>query len=273
MPRAHLYRTITDIAGNLRGGATVRVLYPGTTTLMTEPIYPADSGSDTLPNPFSSSTGVIDFYLEEPRRVRLGIKFPNESERFFNDVDVMLPFDEGAPIHGHPYASETHTHGGEFAGIGHTHPATTVDLVPTGTVAATNLQDAVLELDQDRRTHETATDPHPQYLTAAEGDALFLTQAEGDARYIRFAGMVSTTVAYTMTVDDGQVLASGAITVTLPDATLAQRGRRYSVKNIGPDIVTVASTLGTIDNGATAQIAVQYESLDFISDGTNWWVF
>lgn len=31
--------------------------------------------------------------------------------------------------------------------------------------------------------HEAAGDPHPQYLTPAEGDALFLTPAEGDAAY------------------------------------------------------------------------------------------
>lgn len=31
--------------------------------------------------------------------------------------------------------------------------------------------------------HEAAMDPHPQYLTAAEGDALFLTPTEGDAAY------------------------------------------------------------------------------------------
>ena len=32
--------------------------------------------------------------------------------------------------------------------------------------------------------HEAAGDPHSQYLTQAEGDALFLTQAEGDTRYV-----------------------------------------------------------------------------------------
>jgi hypothetical protein len=32
-------------------------------------------------------------------------------------------------------------------------------------------------------THEAALDPHPQYLTAAEGDTLFLTPAEGNAAY------------------------------------------------------------------------------------------
>ena len=31
--------------------------------------------------------------------------------------------------------------------------------------------------------HEAAVDPHPQYLTAAEGDVLFLTPAEGNAAY------------------------------------------------------------------------------------------
>lgn len=273
MPRAHLYRTITDNAGNLRPGGVVRVLYPRTTDEITEALYPNDTDTTPLPNPFTSVDGVIDFYMEQPFRVRIGIKFPNESERFFNDVDVMLPFDEGAPVHGHPYALITHTHEGDFAGIGHRHGANTIDLVPTGTVGSTTLQDAVLELDQDRRAHEAATDPHPQYLTAAEGDALFLTQDEADARYRR-KGSISTQAAdYAMLVTDEQVLANGVLTVTLPGAPTVEIGRRYSVKNIGAGIVTIASAGGTIDTGATTQISVQFESLDFISDGTNWWVF
>lgn len=32
--------------------------------------------------------------------------------------------------------------------------------------------------------HEAASDPHPQYLTAVEGDALFLTPAEGAAAFL-----------------------------------------------------------------------------------------
>lgn len=243
MPRAHLYRTITDNAGNLRPGGVVRVLYPKTTTEITEALYENDTDTITLPNPFTSVDGVIDFYMEQPFRVRIGIKFPNESERFFNDVDVMLPFDEGAPVHGHPYALINHTHEGDFSIVGHRHPANGIDLVPTGTVASTNLQDAVLELDQDIRSH-------------------------------RHDGTISAqAAAYTMVVTDHQVLASGAITITLPDAATAHKGRRYSVKNIGAGIVTIASAGGTIDTGATTQISVQFESLDFISDGTNWWVF
>jgi hypothetical protein len=37
--------------------------------------------------------------------------------------------------------------------------------------------------DADLAAHAAAADPHPGYLTAAEGDALFLTQPEGDGRY------------------------------------------------------------------------------------------
>jgi hypothetical protein len=44
--------------------------------------------------------------------------------------------------------------------------------------------------------HESAGDPHPQYLTAAEGDALFLTPAEGNAAYDALGAATAAVAAH-----------------------------------------------------------------------------
>lgn len=67
--------------------------------------------------------------------------------------------------------------------------------------------------------------------------------------------------------------ASGAsLTVTLPTA-VGVTGKVFTVKrtNSGANTVTVGTTGGQTIDGATTQIyTVQYTSLDFISNGTNW---
>lgn len=117
--RAHLYRPITDSLGNIRQGAVVRVLEPGTDTLIPDTLYVGEVGLTALPNPFTTSSGVIDFYLDTPRRIRLGVKVGSESERFAEAVDVLAPehehgefalVDHAHPAHTHPYAADDHTH-------------------------------------------------------------------------------------------------------------------------------------------------------------------
>jgi hypothetical protein len=76
------------------------------------------------------------------------------------------------------------------------------------------------------------------------------------------------TANYAMYADDEIVLASGTSTITLPTTPVA--GRRYTVKNSGTGTITITSASGTIDGAATAVITSQYNSLDFVSDGTNW---
>ena len=49
--------------------------------------------------------------------------------------------------------------------------------------------------------HEAAADPHPQYLTAAEGDVLFLTQAEGNAAYDALGAAAGAVAAHEGAVD------------------------------------------------------------------------
>lgn len=66
-------------------------------------------------------------------------------------------------------------------------------------------------------------------------------------------------------------LVSGTTTITLP--TAVGNTNRYTVKNTGSGVVTVATTLSqTIDGGATALLNAQFSDVDLISDGANWFV-
>ncbi len=59
-------------------------------------------------------------------------------------------------------------------------------------------------------------------------------------------------------------------TVTLPSAS-RNTGRVFHIKNISTNIVTVdGSGSETIDDGLTAVIEQQYESIKIVSDGSNW---
>lgn len=91
--RAHLLKAATDVAGNLLAGSVVAVYQNGTgnTTqvLISNPIYPAQTGSATLSNPYTTPDGNINFYLDAPQRVDLGITPPGASPYVLSDVDVI----------------------------------------------------------------------------------------------------------------------------------------------------------------------------------------
>lgn len=91
MSRPHFYRPILDPAGNLITDATVRVLQPGTTNLLADTLYSTPSGPETLPNPWDPTSGEIDFYLDSPQTVRIGVTQPPQIEKFFENIDVGDP--------------------------------------------------------------------------------------------------------------------------------------------------------------------------------------
>jgi hypothetical protein len=93
--RAHLYLPVVNASGDIQS-PTVRLLEPGTTTLINDggsptPIYTSDTGSTVYANPFVPSGGVIDIYLDYPRRVKLGITLPGQGELPIDNIDIVVP--------------------------------------------------------------------------------------------------------------------------------------------------------------------------------------
>jgi hypothetical protein len=82
---------------------------------------------------------------------------------------------------------------------------------------------------------------------------------------------VTKTGAYTATDDDYVIdCTSGTFTVTLP-ASSGRTGRILIIKNSGAGTITVdGNGAETIDGAATYSLAVQYATIQIISDGTNW---
>jgi hypothetical protein len=87
--RAHFTRPVTDDQGNLLPNAQISVFNPATTTPIGPTLYTSDTGSDILTNPYVSATGVIDFYLDNPIRVRIGIVQGGLPMQYYEDVDVL----------------------------------------------------------------------------------------------------------------------------------------------------------------------------------------
>jgi hypothetical protein len=82
---------------------------------------------------------------------------------------------------------------------------------------------------------------------------------------------VTKTGAYTATDADYVIdCTSGTFTVTLP-ASSGRTGRILIIKNSGAGTITVdGNGAETIDGAATYSLAVQYATVQIMSDGTNW---
>lgn len=88
--RAHYYSLIQDGNGDIQPNSVVRVLQPGTETLIADPLYPDNDTGSAMTNPFVSVDGTINFYLDTPQRVRLGVTKPGFDEVFFEDIDLVV---------------------------------------------------------------------------------------------------------------------------------------------------------------------------------------
>lgn len=88
MTRAHFYTKVTDDQGNVVPGTQVTIYQPGTLTLLEASLFDNEVGSTTLPNPFVVNDGIIDFYLDRPGQVKVGVRASNGTERTFDDQDV-----------------------------------------------------------------------------------------------------------------------------------------------------------------------------------------
>jgi hypothetical protein len=88
--------------------------------------------------------------------------------------------------------------------------------------------------------------------------------------FSRSVSEVSTNTSAGATASTDYVyLASNTITITLP--TAVGNSNRYTIKNVGAGVITIATTSGqTIDGAANAQIHFTNNSVDLISTGSNW---
>ncbi len=85
---------------------------------------------------------------------------------------------------------------------------------------------------------------------------------------------VRTVIAdYTVVAGDDIILVNATATVTLPTA-VGLEGYHFVIKSIGDDITVTVDTTGTetIDGENTKVITIQYTSLTFVSNNTNWFV-
>lgn len=105
---------------------------------------------------------------------------------------------------------------------------------------------------------------------------IYLQQYFDDTHQILFQPdhsvyVTSVVAAYDTQLLDNVVIANGTFTVSLP-AGPETTGRRYTVKNIGSGVITVDPIgTATIENAATYTL-VAAQSVDVVSDGTNYWI-
>jgi hypothetical protein len=75
MARAHLFRPVTDEAGNLLYGANVTVRRANLNDVIGQPIYAGPTlEAEVLANPMIITSGMVDIWLDIPERVNLWIE-------------------------------------------------------------------------------------------------------------------------------------------------------------------------------------------------------
>lgn len=88
MSRAHIMKVLQNLDGSVMTGASVRVLADGASVDLPDALFTTDAGSSTLSNPFTSADGRIEFYLDNPQRVQIGITPAGGTESFIT-ADAM----------------------------------------------------------------------------------------------------------------------------------------------------------------------------------------
>lgn len=110
------------------------------------------------------------------------------------------------------------------------HDASAISFVPVGTVASTDAQAAIAEVATDAAlaltAHEAAADPHPGYLTPAEGDAAYqpldadLTSWAGVTRATGFDTFAATPSSVNLkALVTGETGSGGLVFATSPTLT------------------------------------------------------
>lgn len=90
--------------------------------------------------------------------------------------------------------------------------------------------------------------------------------------YMTFSPVVTITAAYQILLTDSVVLINGNVTATLPTARKGVN-KRITCKaiNAGGGTRTVSGNGANIDGAATWTTTTQYDSAEFVSNGTQWY--
>lgn len=90
MSRAHLYRPVTDNEGNVVPNTVITIYEPGTTQVLGQVIWSdAHSSLTPLTNPWTTSDGFIEFYLDVPQTVRIGLQVQGGPQTFIENIAVQ----------------------------------------------------------------------------------------------------------------------------------------------------------------------------------------
>lgn len=91
----HYQRPVVNGTGDLQSAVVVRVLQPGTNPasnlLVTVPLYTNAAGTVARANPATYAGGLIDFFMDTPQFVQLGVKVGANPEEFYDWVAVNSP--------------------------------------------------------------------------------------------------------------------------------------------------------------------------------------
>lgn len=122
--RAHLNKAIIRKVSGTPADGSVQVYEPGGTTPLVQTMYVGDTGVTARANPFTFATGVIEFYLDTPQRVKLVITPTGGSAQTFDNVDVPFisdPADDADISTSAPGDAPAAGVIGELAGATHRH--------------------------------------------------------------------------------------------------------------------------------------------------------
>ena len=117
-------------------------------------------------------------------------------------------------------------------------------------------------------TFPTTNGSNGQVLTTNGSGTLSWSTPTGITRSIN---NISTTTSAGSAANTDYVynVTSGTFTLTMP--TAVGNTNRYTIKQSGTGVLTIATTSSqTIDGQSTDTIDAQYQSIDLISDGSNW---
>ncbi len=143
--------------------------------------------------------------------------------------------------------------------------------VTTAKLASSSVTAAVI--NSDAVTTTKILDANVTAAKLASG-TLTSTQVSATAGIATYA-VASKSATGAIAVSETVVLADssgGAITLTLPAVAGVGSGQVYTIKKTdsGTNAVTIAPAAGTIDGSATIALYTQYESMQLVTNGANW---